>query len=83
MNKGIGVGGKATSAAYGYCTVHVLLLPVAVGRQLIMNKPINSYKIQRVSETSPCPLFFPDYLLVLSLLSINQRLVLIFRNDMY
>ena len=81
MNKGIGVGGKATSAAYGYCTVHVILLPV--GKQPTMNKPINSYKIQRVSETSPCLLFFPDFLLVLSLLSINQRLVLIFRNDMY
>ena len=32
MNKGIGVGGKATSAAYGYCTVHVLLLQ-AVGNE--------------------------------------------------
>ena len=80
MNKGIGVGGKATSAAYGYCTVHVIL---PVGKQPSMNKPINSYKIPRVSETSPCLLFFPDFLLVLSLLSINQRLVLIFRNDMY
>ena len=49
--------------------------------------PINFYKRQRVSDTSPCVLFSPDFLLVLSLIflslfAINQRLVFIFMNDM-
>ena len=50
--------------------------------------PINFYKRQRVSETSPCLLFFPDFLLVMSLIflwlfPINQKLVFILKNNMY